>query len=114
MAYTGGGFAQISASFRTPFHTYVEIIGTEGRIELTRPFTGLDETERRLTFFNKDGKAQEIPIPEEYLYLGEIKDMHAAILDNAPNYLSLAETRNHIKTTLALYKSAKKGIPVQL
>ena len=114
MGYDGGGFAQISASFRTPYHTYVEIIGSDGRIELTRPFTGLDEMERCITLFDKDGKAQEIPISEEYLYLGEIRDMHAAIIDNAPNYLSLAETRNHIKTTLALYKSAQIGKHVQL
>ena len=114
MGYTSGGFAQISASFRTPYHTYVEIIGTDGHIELSRPFTGLDEMERRVTFFDKDGKAQEISISEEYLYLGEIRDMHAAIIDNAPNYLSLAETRNHIKTTLALYKSAQIGKHVQL
>ncbi|MFN2235405.1 MAG: Gfo/Idh/MocA family protein [Anaerolineales bacterium] len=114
MGYAGGGFAQISASFRTPYHTYVEIIGTDGRIELTRPFTGMDETEGRTTLFDKDGKAQEIPIPEEYLYLGEINDMHAAILDSAPNYLSLSETRNHIKTTLALYESAKNDKLVQL
>jgi predicted dehydrogenase len=114
MGYAGGGFAQISASFRTPYHTFVEIIGTDGRIELTRPFTGLDELENRSTLFNKDGKAQEIPVPEEYLYLGEIKDMHAAIIDNTPNFLSLAETRNHIKTTLALYESAKIDKPVQL
>jgi predicted dehydrogenase len=67
-----------------------------------------------LTFFNEEGNAQEIQIPEEYLYLGEIEDMHAAILNNAPNYLSLAETRNHVKTTLAFYESAQKGKPVQL
>ena len=114
MGYAGGGFAQISASFRTPYHTYVEIIGTDGRIEMTRPFTGLDEIEHRTTLFDKDGKTQEISIPDEYLYLGEIKDMHAAIIDNSPNYLSLAETSNHIKTTLSLYESAQKGKPIQL
>jgi predicted dehydrogenase len=114
MGYAGGGLAQISAAFRSPYHTHVEIIGTNGRLELTRPFTGLDENERRLTFFNPDGKAQEIPIIDEYLYLGEIQNMHAAILDNKPNYLTLAETRNHVKTVLALYESAENGKTVNL
>ena len=114
MGYAGGGLAQISSAFRSPFHTHVEIIGTEGRLEITRPFTGLEDNQRRLTLFKPDGEAQEIPIIDEYLYLGEINDMHTSILDNTPNYLTLAETRNHVKTVLALYESAKNGKTVQL
>lgn len=109
MGYAGGGMAQISASFRSPYHTHVDVIGTEGRLEITRPFTGLEEEERRLTFFDTHGKAEEIPVPEEYLYLGEVEDMHAAILDGTPNYLSLEETQNHVKTVVALYESANHG-----
>ena len=114
MGYAGGGLAQISSSFRSPFHTSVEIIGTEGRLEITRPFTGLDDAERRLTLYNKSGKPEEISIPEEYLYLGEIEDMHTAIKDGSPNYLTLEETRNHIKTVLSLYESARSGKTVHL
>jgi predicted dehydrogenase len=114
MGYLGGGLAQISAAFRSPFHTHVEIIGTEGRLELTRPFIGLEEDVRRLTLYDAVGKAKEIPVLDEYLYLGEIEDMHAAILDRTQNYLTLDETRDHIKTTLALYESANNSKTVQL
>jgi predicted dehydrogenase len=41
--------------------------------------------------------------------LGEVEDMHEAILHGQPNYLTLAETRNHVKTVLALYESARTG-----
>jgi predicted dehydrogenase len=109
MGYFNGGLAQISAAFRSPYHTHIEIIGTEGRLEITRPFTGLDEDARRLIFYGSNGKAEHIPIPDEYLYLGEIKDMHSAILDGKSNHISLTETRDHIRTTLALYKSAQTG-----
>lgn len=114
MGYPGGGLAQISSAFRSPFHIHVEIIGTEGRLVSTRPFTGVDSDERQLTFFDADGKAEEIPVPDEYLYLGEIEDMHAAILDGTPSYLKLSETRDHVKTVLALYESAKSGKTVHL
>jgi predicted dehydrogenase len=113
MGYSGGRIAQISAAFRSPYHTQIEIIGTEGRLVLNRPFTSLD-TGRRLTFFDINGKAEEIPVPQKYLYLGEVEDMHAAILDGTPNYLTLTETRNHVKTVLALYESAKTGKVVNL
>ncbi len=114
MGYPGGGLAQISSAFRSPFHTHIEIIGTEGRLVSTRPFTGVDTDECKLTYFDANGNVEEIPVPEEYLYLGEVEDMHAAILDGTPNYLRLAETRSHVKTVLSLYQSAKTGKVVQL
>ena len=107
MIYANGGMAQISASFCTPFHTDAEIIGTEGRMTMNRPFVGHTDGQRQLMFYPQDGEPEEIPVPEKELYLGEVEDMHAAILDGRPNYLTLAETRNHIKTVLALYESAQ-------
>ena len=50
-----------------------------------------------------------------YMHIvGEVEDMHAAILDGEPNYLRLEETRNHIKTVLALLESAKTGKVIEL
>ncbi|RMG98840.1 MAG: gfo/Idh/MocA family oxidoreductase [Chloroflexi bacterium] len=105
--YQDGRMAQISSSFRTPFYTYAEVIGTEGRLYLNRPFVGVNDAERQLVFYPKDGTPEVIPVPEQELYLGEVEDMHAAILDGKPPYLTLAETRNHIRTVLALYESAR-------
>jgi len=113
MRYPGGGLAQVACSFRTPFHIHVEIIGTLGRINLTRPFTALDDG-RSLTFHPDEGKAQEIPVPEKELYIGEVEDMHAAILEHAAPYLTLQETRNHVRTVLALYQSAQLNRPVRI
>lgn len=112
MVYRGGRLTQIACSFRSPFYTHAEIIGTKGRITLSRPFTGMEDGE--MLFYDADDKVERIPVPEIELYLGQIEDMHAAILDGAPNYLTLAETRNHIRTVLALYESAKTGKAVLL
>jgi predicted dehydrogenase len=112
MGYGHGRIAQISASFRTPFHTRSVLIGTKGRLRLSRPFTAVDESE--MVFFPADGQPEYVDVPEEYLYLGEIEDMHEAILNGKPPYLTLAETRNHIRTVLALYESAKQQKPVSL
>jgi D-xylose 1-dehydrogenase (NADP+, D-xylono-1,5-lactone-forming) len=113
MGYPGGGLAQITASFRTPFTIYAEVIGTQGRLILTRPFTSMEKG-CHLTFHPTEGRAQEIPVPRQELYIGEIEDMQDAILAGKPPYLSLAETRNHVRTVLALYKSARSGMPVTL
>ncbi len=112
-AERGKLFAQFSCSFLSEFHTYIEIIGTKGRLEITKPFVDMDEN-RRLIFFPEDGEPEEIPVPEKELYLCEVEDMHSAILDGKPSYLRLEETRNHVKTVLALYESAQKGKVIRM
>ncbi len=107
LIYSGDRVAQISSSFAAPFHTWAEIFGTNGRMIVTRPFIGLDHRDRRLTFYPSEGKPEEIKVPQKELYLGEVEDMHAAILDGQPNYLTLSETRNHVRTALTLYESAE-------
>ena len=114
MRYSGDRLAQITASFRTPQNTSTEVIGTEGRLLLDKPFIGMDDSRRHMFFYPKQGKRQSIFVPKKELYLGEVEDLHAAVLDGATPYLSLDETRNHVRTVLALYESARTGLPVQL
>ena len=114
MDYGNGRMAQISCGFRMPFHTWAEIIGTAGRLTISRPFIGLDDARRQLRLHHPDDTIEEIPVPEKELYLGEVEDMHAAILDDQPAYLGLAETRDHVRTVLALYESARSGEVVNL
>ncbi len=52
---------------------------------------------------------QEVEVEEKELYLGEVEDMEAAILDGAAPYLTLGETRDHVATILALLASADRG-----
>lgn len=112
MGYSGKRFAQIGAAFRTPFYTFAEVVGTQGRLHIDMPFIGVDDS--HMIFYDKKGKAEKLSVPKKYLYLGEIEDMHAAILDGKPNYISLQETRNHIRTALALYESARTGLVVHM
>ncbi len=113
MQYPGDRFAQISSSFRTEFNIYFELVGTLGRLTFSRPFTAMD-IQRRLTFFPNVGEPIEIAVPDEELYLGEVVDMNNSILEGTPPYLTLDETRNHVKTALALYESARTGKLVDL
>jgi xylose dehydrogenase (NAD/NADP) len=113
MRYSGDRFAQISCGFRSEVNTSFEIAGTEGRLTLNRPFTSMEEN-RQAIYYPNSGHPMELPVPEKELYLGEVEDMNDAILDGAPNYLTLEETRNHMRTALALLESARTGRPVEL
>lgn len=112
MHYPGGRMATISSAFRTPFHTFIEIIGTTGRMYITRPFTGVEESV--ITITPDEGAPYLLNTPVEELYLGEVRDMNEAILIGSPNYLTLEETRNHVKTLLALYHAANTQTTVHL
>lgn len=113
LSYSGDRLAQVACSLRTPFYTFAEVLGAQGRLVLDQPFIW-NEGHPRLFFVPPDGEPEEIPVPEEPLYQGEIEDMHAAILDGAPPYLSLTESRSHIQTVQALYASARHKESVEI
>lgn len=115
MHYPGQRVAQISASFRNPYQTQVEIIGTAGRLVINDPFrVGVDEKPYFVEHHRPDDSVEILTVPPKELYLGEVEDMHAAILDGQAPYVTLEETRNHVRTALALYRSAQTGAPVML
>jgi len=112
MHYANGVLAQFTCAFRSPFHTFFEVVGTEGRVMVTRPFIGVEEGV--VTFNPAEGQPETIAVPPQELYLGEVEDMNAAILEGVPNFLPLSESRNHVRTILALYESARQGKAVYL
>ncbi|MEJ2412399.1 MAG: Gfo/Idh/MocA family oxidoreductase [Anaerolineales bacterium] len=105
--------AQISGSFNAPYHTKMEIIGQDGRLEITRPFNNITRAGKVLFTDSKD-RTRTLKVPRKSLYLGEVEDLQAAILDGKKPLISLQETRNHILTTLALFQSARTGEVVKL
>ena len=107
--YDNGAMAQISSGFRMPFHTHFEVMGTTGRLEVTRPFNGMEGPDARVTFFDEEGEPQVMPVPDEDLYAGEVRDIHDAILSGRPPAIGLNATRDHVRTVLALYESARRG-----
>lgn len=109
----GEVLVQISCSFNTPFHTFVEIVGTEGRLHISKPFLGMDR-KPLVIFTDRKDKSIEIQIPKKPLYIGEVEDMENAIIGGKPTLISLKETRNHVRSILALYESARTSHPVRL
>jgi predicted dehydrogenase len=113
MHYSRGRMAQFTSGFRTPFYCHVEVLGTNGRLTLTQPFR-MDLGNDHLIFENEAGERTELEVPQEALYQGEIEDLQSAILDGMPTYITLEESRNHIRTITALLDAAKHGRIVEL
>jgi predicted dehydrogenase len=113
MEYNGLRFAQIRSSFAMPFAAGITILGTKGRIEIARPFNSM-ENHRKVLHVDANGKENWISIPRFDLYSGEVADLNAAIMDNREPLLSMEETRNHVRTLLALTAAAKEKQSVML
>jgi xylose dehydrogenase (NAD/NADP) len=113
LRYPNGATAQIMSSLESPYFTRAEIIGTQGHLVLDQPFTGQDDN-TVIRHHTQEGELREIPIPDQYLYLGEIEDLQAAILDGNPTYMSLQESLDHIRTVEALYNAAHNHQVVHL
>lgn len=111
--YPSGQMAEVASSICMPYYTSAEVIGTEGRLAMEYPYNWTVE-KPRLVFYPTQGEPVQVPFEEELIYLGEVEDMNAAILEGSPNYLTLEESRNHIRTVVALYASARTGqsVPV--
>lgn len=114
MDYGGGHTAQIACSFRIPFCTSIEIHGTRGRLSIDWPFLRIDEKGHSLLYTPSEGDPQSIRSARIDPYLAQVENMNAAILDGQPTLISLHESRDHIRTALALHQAASTGQIVAL
>ena len=113
LMFPGDRFAQISCSFQSPSHTSVEILGSEGRLLIQKPFFGM-EANQDILYYGRYGELTAIKIPADELYLYEVEDLHKVILNGGEPRISLTESWKTIHTICGLYHSAKTGQIVKL
>jgi xylose dehydrogenase (NAD/NADP) len=103
--------AQFDCSFVFPFHVLMEVIGSEGTLNIPNPFKpGVDEK----IYLTRGDKTETIKIKGQELYIGEVEDMADAIpLGHSPR-ISLDDSRANVAVISALLESAREGKPVKL
>ena len=67
---------------------------------------------RRAALSAKDGASLDIDVEGDALYVGEIADMEAAVIDGSTPTVSLADSRGTVATLVALYAAAASGTRV--
>ncbi|MDL1899881.1 Gfo/Idh/MocA family oxidoreductase [Anaerolineae bacterium CFX9] len=130
MRFPNGEFAQFGCSFEASPHTEVELLGTEGRINLTLPWrnrpgeTGLVHVTREgadskgstfgdnvADFVTETLVYDDTPYDS---YQAEVVSMEASILDGAPPIVPLQDSRGTVEAVVALYESARINRPVSI
>jgi predicted dehydrogenase len=102
-----GATANIYAGFRAAYRTWLDILGSEGGLTVPNPFRP-GPLER--LGLERNGAIEPIDVigsPE--IFVREIEDFEAAVLDGSPTVVSLAESRRTAATLAALHSAAKES-----
>lgn len=111
MRFDGDLHAQFDSSFVIPFHAFMEIIGSDGALNIPHPFKpGVDET----IYLTRNDKTESIRVRGGELYIGEVEDMADAILLGREPRVSLDDSRANIRVIRALLESSRASMPVRL
>jgi len=103
--------AQFDCSFVIPFHVFMEVLGSEGTLNIPNPFKpGVDEK----IYLTRGDKTETIKIKGQELYIGEVEDMADAILLGRSPRIPLDDSRTNVAVISALLESARAGRPVKL
>lgn len=112
LRFPGEVYAQFTCSFAMTFHATMELIGTEGLLNIPVPYKpGEDE---HILFTHPNNTTEAIPVAGQVLYSGEVEDIADAVLLGKAPRVSLADSRANVTAILALLESARAGKPVTL
>jgi len=111
LRFPGDVLVQFDCGIRSPYRTRMEIVGNEGSVTIPNPFKPGDNEK---IILSRGEKIENIAIPGQELYIGEVEDIADCILTGKSPRVTLADSRNNVATILALLESARSGKPVLL
>lgn len=111
LRFANGLLAQFESGFRSPYRTWMEVVGTRGSLYVASPFKPAD---RAFITLNFGDRSEQIEVNAGHLYQGEIEDMEGAVLDGQPQRIPLDDSRNNVALILACLESARTGQVVRL
>lgn len=103
--------AQFDCSFAVPEHAFMEIVGSEGTLNVPNPFK--PQVNEQI-FLTREGKTETIKVKGQELYIGEVEDMADAIFLGKDPRISLDDSRANTALITALLESARLDKPVHM
>jgi D-xylose 1-dehydrogenase (NADP+, D-xylono-1,5-lactone-forming) len=103
--------AHVHSSFESPFKTEMEVVGSEGRLLVRRPFKP-EPTETIEVM--KTNEAYTISVDGPSLYQGEVDDVRDAARSGRPPLVTLEDSLDNVETLTALLEAARTGSTVRL
>jgi xylose dehydrogenase (NAD/NADP) len=111
LRFANGLLAQFESGFRSPYRTWLEVVGTRGSLYIASPFKPEGNTWITLRYGDR---IEQLETFGQELYQGEIEDMEEAVLDGKPARISLEDSRANVALICAFLESARSGNIVRL
>lgn len=108
MRFGNGIHAQFDCGFKSQFRSHIELVGTEGTIQVPAPFKPGLKNEITIT---RGDKHEVLKIKGEELYSGEVEDLCNVVLNGSAPRVSLTDSRGNVAAILNLFASAEEGKP---
>jgi len=107
LVFPGDVALQFDASFAAPFRTALEIVGSDGTIQISHSFK---PARSETVLLRRGDQHEEVRVsgPEE-LYLGEIADFERAVSGAGRPAVSIEDSRGNVAAIRALLASARDG-----
>jgi predicted dehydrogenase len=114
LRFSNDVIAQVCASIKSPFREGTHIVGKDGFITIDKPWKpGLDGKKTQIVLKTKDDREQVFRFPGVSPYQSEVEAMEDCLLDGAEPVIPLEQSKNFLRSMLALHKSAQIGTPVK-
>lgn len=97
--YGNGRTGQFFASFRSSFSTDTVIHGSEAQLYISHPYTNVDVCK---AYIRRNDEIENLDVPRQYLYQGEVENMQDIILENKIPIVSLQQSKEILKTILKI------------
>jgi xylose dehydrogenase (NAD/NADP) len=108
LRFVGGAVGSFDAGFRHPFRVEAEVVGSKGVLRLERPYVMAPKS----SIVIRRGDDEEVESTSSAdPYQCEVEAIAAGVLDGAPLPVPLSSSRANVATLLALYRSAREGVP---
>ncbi len=110
LRFASGLMAQIQSSFMLPKFASMELRGSNGTLLIPTPY----RSQESHSFSVRKDKEKVYKVKGVELFRGEVENMAEVILDGKSPRLPLEESRQIIRSLVALYQSAQMGKPVMI
>jgi predicted dehydrogenase len=107
LRFSEGLTANVYAGFRAEYRTWLEVLGSSGALTVPNPFRPgpLEVLE-----LERGGEVERIEVKgSPMIFVRQVEDFEARILDGAPAVVMLEESRRTAATIAALYASASEN-----
>lgn len=99
LKFDSGLTGQFFVSFRSGYTTDTVIHGSLGQLHISHPYSHIENCK---AYLQLEDRIEELELPKDYLYAGEVEAMHDWILHEKKPIGSLDTSRNVLSTILNL------------